>query len=249
MRSLLLALASMILTAATALAAEPPLTVYCEYPTPKKVVIGSKGGVIYDQVRRLMERTGLGLPVQQVTWKRGYTEATTRANVALYPTTRTPQREDLFHWVGPILRVEWSFYAHADSGITVNSLEDARKVGAIGTYLQDSKEQWLKARGFTNLVSVMDNQTNLKKLYEKRIDLMVGTPTVTDRWPETYGLDPDKLVHVYTFKSAHLYLAISKGTPEDIAHRLQKEFQTMIEDGTIREIYTKWIPDSALPFE
>lgn len=231
------------------MAEEPLLTVYSEYPAYKKVVIGRKGGVVYDLVRVLMERTGLGKPVLQVTWKRGYNEALTKPNVALYPTTRTAEREDLFHWVGPILRVEWAFYALKGSGITVNSLDDARKVRSIGTYAEDSKEQWLKARGFTNLVSIMDNQTNLKKLYDRRLDLMVGTPTVTDRWPELFHLDPDKLLHVYTSNTVDLYLAMSKPTSSDVVLELQKEYQAMVEDGTVKAIYAKWVPGLKTPFE
>ncbi len=205
------------------------------------------GGLIYEQVQTLLKRVGLDTPIETVSWKRGYSEATTKANIALFPTTRTAERDDLFHWIGPIHRVEWIFYAHADNPVTINTIEDAKKVGAIGTYANDGKEMWLKSQGFPNLVSVMQNQTNLLKLYDHRIDLMVGSPTSTQRWPAIMGLDPTKLIPVYTITSVDLYLALSKTTSMDIVWKLQKEFKKMFGDGTIRSIYSKWAPFLTLP--
>ena len=218
------------------------LTIYCEYPPPEGVTIGSKGGLIYDQVWELMRRTDIEEPIQTVSWKRGYAEATSEPNIGLFPTTRTKEREELFHWVGPILRVTWVFYAHADSGITITSLEDAKAVRSIGTYANDSKEQWLRAQGFTNLESIMENLTNLKKLYDRRLDLMVGSPSVTDQWPEREGYDPSKFVEAYTFKTVDLYLALSKGTSMDTVWALEKAFKEMLDDGSIPSLYKKWVP-------
>lgn len=223
------------------------LTVYCEYPPPKEFSLGDKGGLIYDQVRELMRRTSVNTPIRTVTWKRGYDEATTRPNVALFPTTRTEERETLFHWVGPILRLEWAFYALDGSGIVIESLDDARKVGSIGTYAQDGKEQWLQARGFTNLAPVMDNVTNLRKLYDGRIDLMVGSPSVTDRWPAMFNMDPAKLKEVYVFNTVDLYLAVSLETDEDTVHALQDAFAEMLRDGTVNRFYRKWVPGLTPP--
>jgi len=233
-------LLSLVLSSVPSRAAD--LTIYCEYPPPDKVVEGSKGGLVYDEVWELMRRTGIEKPVEQVSWKRGYDEATSKPNVGLFPTTRTAERENLFHWVGPILRVQWVFYGIKGEAPVINSLDDAKRVRAIGTYANDGKEQWLKAQGFENLVSVMDNVTNLKKLYDGRIDLMVGSPSVTDRWPDLYGYDPAKLVMVYPFKTVDLYLAVSKGTDEQLVWQLRKAFADMREDGSIKRIYAKWVP-------
>lgn len=227
----------------TAVMAEgPSLRIYCEYPAPTTFEVGSKGGLIYDQVWELMKRAGVETPIQTVSWKRGYEETLMKPGVALFPTTRTKEREALFHWVGPILRLSWVFYKHADSGLEINSLEDAKAVRSIGTYANDSKEQWLTAQGFTNLVSVMENVTNLKKLYSRRIDLMVGSPSVTDRWPEQFGLDPSKLELAYAFKTVDLYLAVSKKTPVKTVNVLQEAFDGMVRDGTVQRFYDRRVP-------
>ena len=247
MRPIILIFALVLLAPTIAKAQTCELTIYCEYPPPNKEALHSKGALIYDEVWELMRRTGIKNPIEQVTWKRGYAEATTKPCLGLFPTTRTAEREALFHWVGPILRVEWVFYAHADSGIIINSLADAKAVQAIGTYANDSKEQWLRQQGFTNLKSVIDNPTNLKKLYDHRIDLMVGSPSVTDRWPEQYGFDPSKFVPVYKFKTVDLYLAVSLGTPEKTVKQLKNAFEGMLRDKTVHALYKKWVPGLTPP--
>lgn len=242
LRTLLISLLLCCLTAAPAFGVERDLVVYCEYPAPTEFTPGDKGGLIFVQVWELMRRTGVTRPIETVSWKRGYAEATTRPNVALFPTTRTPQREELFHWIGPILRLTWAFYAHKDSRLRITSLEDAKNVRAIGTYAHDSKEQWLQVQGFTNLESVMDNVTNMRKLYDRRIDLMVGSPSVTDRWPDMFGFDPDKLLMAYPFKTVDLYLALSIDTPMDTVRAMEKAFADMIGDGTVLKQYNQWVP-------
>lgn len=241
MRHSLFVLLSVLFFAITFPAHARELKVYCEYPVPKKGELYS-GRLIYEQVWELLRRAGFETFVETVSWKRGYAEALIRPNVALFPTTRTKEREPLFHWIGPILEVEWAFFAHADSGVRVNSLEQAKSVKSIGTYAQDSKEVWLKARGFENLVSVLDNVTNLKKLYEGRIDLMVGSPGVTDRWPAEHGYDPSKMITAFTFNTVKLYFAVSRQTSEETVSTLRSAFDSMRKDGTVDAIYHQWAP-------
>jgi len=74
----------------------------------------------------------------------------------LFSTTRTPARENLFKWVGPIFEQRQVPYKRAGSPLEIASLGDARKVAAIGTYYNDTTEQYLKNEGFTNIKSVTE---------------------------------------------------------------------------------------------
>ena len=48
--------------------------------------------------------------------------------------------------------------ARKESGIKIDTLEDAKKVKRIGTLREDTRERFLKEHGFTNLESVSDEQ-------------------------------------------------------------------------------------------
>lgn len=243
----LLAVMSIGILLVPAAASARGLTIYCEYAPPKEVVKGSEGGMIYEQIWELMRRTGIRKPIQVVSWKRGYDEALSKPNIGLFATTRTESREGKFYWIGPILRIEWQFFGLKDSGVAPRTLEEAKKVGAIGVYTNDSKEQWLQEQGFTNLSSVLDNYTNLRKLYAGRIDLVAGGAVSTPIMARSLGLDVTQLVPVLTIKSVDLYLALSINTDPETVRALSEAFDDMIGDGTLNAIYAKWGSDRDPP--
>ena len=110
-------------------------------------------GSATEVVREIMRRLDLPTEIQVLTWARGYQLALSQPNVVLFSTARTQEREHLFHWVGPIYKVRFGFYAKRGSGPYLTCLADAKKVGAIATYKDDVREQLLKSQGFTNLDS------------------------------------------------------------------------------------------------
>ena len=54
-------------------------------------------------------------------------------NIVLFGTTYTKAREDKFKWVGPLATKRDILVAKKDSGIKISNLDDAKKVGRIGT--------------------------------------------------------------------------------------------------------------------
>lgn len=223
------------------------LTVYCEYEPPPGVSIGDTSGIIYEQVWEILQRANMVGRIRVVTWKRGMIEVTTKPDIALFPTTRTAERENKFHWIGPIFRVQWAFFKHRDSDFAINSIDDARKVQSIGTYTDDAKEAMLKRLGFTNLVSMRDNQKNFKRLYRQRIDLMVGSLTGVEMWKRRYNADPNTVIPCHVFRTVDLYLALSHGTNPATLAKLQKAFDSIVADGTVNRIYARWLPGRRPP--
>ena len=101
----------------------------------------------------------------------GYQRLRSEPNVALFTTARTPEREALFHWVGPLYVSRMAFYARIDDPRRIDSIDDARQVDSIATYKDDSAEQILKSLGFTNLDSSNSPQSNVRKLASGHVDL------------------------------------------------------------------------------
>lgn len=82
---------------------------------------------------------------------------------------RLPDREKLFKWVGPIGPDDWILLAKADSKITLETLNDARKY-KIGAYKGDAIAETLTKQGLKPVV-VLRDQDNAKKLVNGQIDL------------------------------------------------------------------------------
>ncbi len=49
----------------------------------------------------------------------------------MFSTVRTPERETLFRWVGPLVRGQTRFYSLKSSQLQVRDLQEAARVGPI----------------------------------------------------------------------------------------------------------------------
>ncbi|MGL1861041.1 MAG: transporter substrate-binding domain-containing protein [Pseudodesulfovibrio sp.] len=210
-------------------------------------VDGELTGSAVEVVREIKRRVGDKGEIQVVPWKRGYEAAKFDANVALFPTTRTPEREHLFHWIGPIQRIQWVLMRKAGSPINIHSLDDARKVRAIGTYLGDAREELLKKKGFTNLESASNIASSYRKLVLGRIDLVIGATVGLRESLERAEVDPDDIEVAYVVKETNVYVALSKKTDQKHVRAWKAAFRSMVEEGEFQRIYKKWYPELTPP--
>jgi polar amino acid transport system substrate-binding protein len=122
----------------------------------------------------------------------------------------------------------------------MGSLDEAKKVARIGTYLKDAKEQFLKSRGFQNLVSANRNSSNVKHLLKGNIDLWVSSDFNMPYQVEQAGENPGMLERVYAFRKVDNFIAFSLKTPTAVAHKWQKYLDEIKEDGTYAMICRKY---------
>ncbi len=198
-------------------------------------------------VREITRRLDLPADIQVLTWARAYQLALTQPNVVLFSTARTQERENLFHWVGPIYKVHFGFYARRGSGPYPTCLADAKKVSAIATYKDDVREQLLKSLGFTNLDSSKSPASNLKKLLSGRVDLWLHSNLGVSSIAKQIGIDPDEVELVLPFKDNNAYIAISKGTPRSVIDQWQAALDNMKREGVFEKISKQWLPDESIP--
>jgi len=191
-------------------------------------------------VKEIQRRVGSHEEIRVYPWARAYKMALEDENVVLFGTTYTKVRHDKFKWIGPLATKRDILVAKKGSGITINSLDDAKKVKRIGTLRDDTRERLLKRHGFTNLEPVSDEQKNAKKLVLGRIDLWTykipGLKTVC----ELAGVDYNEIEEVYHLRKIDLMIAFSKKTSDSIVQKWRNAFNEMLADGTIMQIRKRW---------
>ncbi|MGL1863135.1 MAG: transporter substrate-binding domain-containing protein [Pseudodesulfovibrio sp.] len=138
---ILVVLVSWSAAGGSAHAAEPKLQVITEIAPPASFIDtdGNLTGLAVEIIQAIQQEIGDHTEIQVMPWARGYQELTTNSNVALFSTTRTPARENLFQWVGPLFTTRWIIYARKDSGLRITSLEDAKSIKRIGVYRDDAR--------------------------------------------------------------------------------------------------------------
>lgn len=250
MKNLSLVFASLFLFSAQPLLSAD-LTILTENLPPLNYIKdGELVGPSVEIVKEIQRRVGSREKIQVYPWARAYKMALKDENVVLFSTTHTKERDDKFKWVGPLATKRDILVAKKSLGIIINNLDDAKKVGHIGTLRDDTREILLKRHGFTNLEPVSDEQLNAQKLVLERIDLWAykipGLRTVC----ELAGVDHNELEEVYHLREIDVSIAFSKKTSDSIVKKWKNAFDEMIVDGTIIQIRRKWndkLPDDPFP--
>lgn len=212
-----------------------------DQPPLNYVKEGKPTGPSVEIVQEMQKRVGSAEQVQVLPWARGYDMALKTPNVALFSTTRTDSREKLFKWVGPIATKNWVFYVKKGKNVKINSLDDAKRLGKIATYKNDSKEQVLKEKGFTNLDSNSSDETNVKKLMAGRVDAWITGELDGASLIKAAGLSPSDFEIAFVVDKKELYIAFSLQTPDELVAKWKSAYDAMIKDGSIQGIQKKWL--------
>lgn len=197
---------------------------------------GQIKGLSTDIVREILRRIGQPDTIALVPWARGYQLAQSETDTALFSTTRLPQREAMFSWVGPLYRQRWGFYRWQASPLRIADIEAAKQVKRIGTYRQDAKMQYLQLLGFENLVPTNKNITNLTHLQRGNIDLWVSSDFNMPYLARQAGMLPDQLALAHAFHTVGNYIAFSKGTSPHVIRLWQAVLDEMKLDGSYQRI-------------
>jgi polar amino acid transport system substrate-binding protein len=217
---------------------EPRLYLTTEQAPPYSVREGERViGIGADTVREIMGRANIDHTIELLPWKRAYTAALERNDACVFSTTRTPEREPLFKWIGPIGEADWVLMGRADRKLHLNSLEDARNY-RIGTYNGDARDQYLRARGF-KVDPAPNDLLNLRKLMADRIDLWAASIRRGGVALARMGY-ADKVVPVFVFNRIRVYLACNRGVPDAMTARMETAYESMARDGSLERILHRY---------
>jgi polar amino acid transport system substrate-binding protein len=225
------------------------LKIYTEVSPPYQIrsADGNLSGLAVEVVQEIQKRVGNADPIQVVPWTRGYNEVLSDPDVVLFSMGRTEDREPLFHWVGPISEITYSFFLKASSRIVIKSLDDAKKLGRIGVYKDDARDQFLTKAGFTNLDRTTDSATNVRKLMADRLDAFTSSRSGVADAVRAAGYHSEDVKESLPFFRVQLCLAFSRRTPEATVKAWQMALNAMKKDRTYEKIFHKYLPNQPLP--
>ena len=249
LKRLLLVLASSLLLINGARAEENPgtgLVLLTENFPPYNMAKNGKNfaqdeninGIAVDIVREMFKRADITYSLTlRFPWERIYKLTLEKPGYGVFVMARLPDREKLFKWVGPIGPDDWILLAKADSKITLESLEQARKY-KIGAYKGDAIAETLAKQGLKPIV-VLRDQDNAKKLVNGQIDLWATGDPAGRYLARQEGVNGLKTV--LRFNSAELYLALNKDVPDDVVAKLQAALDQLRKEGVVDDIMGRYL--------
>jgi polar amino acid transport system substrate-binding protein len=216
----------------------PHLTISAESSPPSAMMgNGRVIGFATDKIRGIMERVGIDYRIELLPWKRAYLLAQTQPDTCVYSTTRVPERETQFKWIGPTHENDWTLFARADRNYHIASIEEARKY-RIGATNGDIRSETLDAQGYL-IDNVQDRLSNPRKLLVDRIDLWVSSLRVGSAIIAENGWSK-QIVPVLTFRRTELYLACNIGVPDALVVKMNAALRSMNSEGVSAAIERKY---------
>ncbi|MBN8218653.1 MAG: transporter substrate-binding domain-containing protein [Spirochaetes bacterium] len=221
------------------------LTIYTEVDPPYNYVdsAGRPEGIFVDLVREIQRRCGNEAAIQVVPWSRGYRAVQEETNVILFSMARTPEREHLVHWIGPVLENRWILFARSDSPLAIRNLDDARRLPAIGSVRDFAWDQYLEGLGFTNLERVSENSLNLHKVANGRIPAFVGADLTLPSVAVRCGYRPSNFKPVLVFRAIPLYIALSGKSRPELAEAWNRHLAAIKGEGLLERILARHAGD------
>ncbi|MGM0553665.1 MAG: substrate-binding periplasmic protein [Pseudomonadota bacterium] len=193
---------------------------------------GEIDGISVRVMRTLLEEAGIEAEMRLLPWSRAYALARSRAGTCVFSTTRTPEREALFEWVGPLVDNQWHAFALDDSEVEAERLEDLRPY-RVGGYQDDAVALYVEAQGIP-VDTAPNDRLNARKLAAGRIDVWVSGEHLAPWYARQEGVGP--LRSLFPFHDTVMSLACHPDTDRELLDRLQQRLDAMREDGRYADI-------------
>ncbi|EEX34582.1 MULTISPECIES: substrate-binding periplasmic protein [Vibrio] len=184
---------------------------------------GQLTGVGVELVKGLLAEMELPISITVLPWSRALKQLDTQPNHALFCMARTPEREEHYWWVGPLLSDGVYFYQYKNNVRALENLAAARVLTAIAVTQDYPEYNFLQSHNFTNLLATSMPLQNVRLLVKNRVDAIVSGEYAFLPLLDSLGLSSlsffrsdVRLFHV------DLYIAFSKQTDEAIVASWQQ---------------------------
>lgn len=213
------------------LSQSPPLTVL--EPTDQE---GNNGvsGIVGEVTVKAAALAGYVLHAQALPWARSQRIVQSGENQLIIPLSRTPDREDKYTWIAPVMTMDRAFFSLDKQ---VETYEQARQSYArVAVGMGSAQEQMLRDQGFSNqqIYPLKIGENPAQMLLLGRVDAWFnGVPETRYFWSQI----SDRPLRVSpALMKSDLYLACSKICDPAMVDDLRKAINALRDDGTIKRI-------------
>ncbi len=161
-------------------------------------------GLATERLKVVMALAGLNYEIRSYPWARAYNIAQNEPNVLIYTIYRTPEREQLFKWICPLIAPGPAYLYRLKSreDIQIDNLNDISRysvsVTAEGMELAYLRSKGMKPGKHLDLAS--DTVVSYRKLLAGRVDLVLSSTQITGGSLEAMGYPRDRVVPAFEIK-------------------------------------------------
>jgi len=223
--------------------AAPPYNYGTGHDTTRKVE-----GSSVEILNEIQARTGYVNKINLTTWDDAYLPPQYLPNSAVFTTARTPERENLFQWVGPISSNRTFFYTRSNSGLTIETIDQAKALQSIATPKGWYTHDFLISNHFQNIVATaLTSQEAFNQLINGEVEALLLTDSDVKWLADNNEVPMSDLTQQMEALNMKGYIAFSLTTPASTVQQWQNILEAMKSDGTFNTIWNKWFEGVPLP--
>lgn len=205
-------------------------------------------GYSVDIVNEIQTRTGYVNKINLSIWADAFAVVKYLPNSAIFRTTRTPERENMFQWVGPVSTSRTYFYTLASSGLTIETLEQAKNLQSISTPNGWFTHEFLINNHFQNIVATANTPMDaLNQLIHGEVQAFLMSDLDVIWLANANDIPMSDLTQHMQALNYNDYIAFSLNTPAATVQQWQNHFDAMKTDGTFETIWNKWFDGVQMP--
>ncbi len=174
-------------------------------------------GLAVELVETILRRTGDTGEVQVVPYPRLMRDVQQGPSTIAFIVARTPEREALMQWVGPIVVTPVSLYMRASAPVVPRTLAESRTLGSIGVTRGGADARFFEEHDFANLDFGESQATDLRKVYLGRLDATPMGTIVFESVLDEIGLKRSDFQRApFTLYDSAIYAAVSPDVPASV---------------------------------
>jgi len=221
------------------------ITAYTEDLAPYqfKNYRGQYTGYSVELVNALFKQANINGKIRMVPWVRAYNSAIKEKNVLIFSMVRTPEREEMFHWIGEVDKLEYYFYRLSTrDDIQITDFKQAKKY-RIGTGANSFEYEKLTYLGFPYVVSTPRYDQLISMLKANRYDLFFSAGRTFKGMLKKSNSSPDLFEAAYQIKhiNQRMFIGMSKSSDPALVKQLQQAYKKIVSDGEKERLGQIWL--------
>lgn len=214
-----------------------------ELPPYNYQVDGKYRGVSYEVLEAALKAVDIEMgqcTIKMYPWARIYDMIQHDSNTCAFTMRRTPEREALFKWAGPIVDFRLAMI-FKKTRVTIDKPSDIANY-VVGIMKLNNFKNMLLGMGVKeeNIVVSSTPEKTTTLLKHDRTDILVGDERATYHALNQIGVSSDELASYYLSEKDYGYFAFNKTVPDTIVARLQKGLDAIKSSGQLDEILQKY---------
>ncbi|MFZ6724859.1 substrate-binding periplasmic protein [Undibacterium sp. MH2W] len=222
------------------------LTVVTENLPPLNYEInGVVTGYATEVIQAVLKKANIQTTISLMPWARAYQTTLTQPNTLLYSTTRTPEREELFEWIGPISsRQIYLYKLKSRRDIQLKSIADSTqyKVGLVREMAATKEYLTVSGIAESHVDFAPTSDSNVKKLLLGRTDLIVSQDWGAAFLMKSLQRDPAELQPVWLLDDKNsYYFAMNKQSDPALIQKIRGAFNKVQQSGLLEKLRNKYM--------